>query len=321
MEKILVTGAGGFIGGHLVDKLLALGHPVRAVDCKPLDQWHQFFRASDNISLDLKEKTNCKKAVKGCAQVYHLAADMGGWEYIDAHKVQCMLNVLIDTHMLLAAYEEGVQRFFYSSTACVYDEAKQADADNPGLKESDAYPANPGDGYGWEKLFAERMCRHFAEDYRMITRVARYHNIYGPHGDWRGGREKAPAAFCRRIIEAKLSGRHEIEIHADGDQTRSFTYIDDCIKGTMAILASDITEPINLGSSEMVTINELVAIVEAVSGITVRKNFQKEISGGVRGRNSDNTLIQKRLGWEPATPLRIGMQKTYQWIYDQMVKS
>lgn len=318
METTLVTGAGGFIGGHLVGKLLARGQRVRAVDIKPPAHWHQVFAEADNLSLDLREKANCQKAVKDSAQVFHLAADMGGWEYIDAHKVQCMLNVLIDTHMLLAAHEAGVQRFFYSSTACVYDENKQTDPDNPGLKESDAYPANPGDGYGWEKLFTERMCRHFREDYNLVTRVARYHNIYGPHGDWKGGREKAPAAFCRRIIEAKLSGRHEIEIHADGVQTRSFTYIDDCVDGTIAILASDITEPINLGSSEIVTINELVAIVEEIAGIAARKNFQPDISGGVRGRNSDNTLIQQRLGWEPGTPLRIGMKKTYEWIYDQM---
>ncbi|MBD0282668.1 MAG: NAD-dependent epimerase/dehydratase family protein [Thermoleophilaceae bacterium] len=314
----LVTGAGGFIGGHLVAKLLQERHAVRAVDVKPTSDWYQCFPHADNRVLDLKEVEACREAVRGAARVYHLAADMGGMGFIESNKALCMLSVLTNTHALLAAREEGVERYFYASSACVYAEDKQGEADVRPLKESDAYPAMPEDGYGWEKLFSERMCRHFMEDFGLTTRVARYHNVYGPNGTFRGGREKAPAAICRKVAHAKLSGQHEIEVWGDGEQTRSFTYIDDCIYGTMAIMESDIAEPINLGSSELVTINQLIDVVEEIAGISVQRHYNPSAPKGVRGRNSDNTLIRQRLGWEPTTPLRVGMEKTYRWIYDRL---
>jgi len=238
--------------------------------------------------------------------------------FIEQNKALCMLSSLINTHLLMAARDVGVERYFFSSSACVYNATKQEDPDNHGLKEEDAYPALPEDGYGWEKLFSERMCRHFAEDFGLVTRVARYHNVYGPHGTWDGGREKAPAALCRKVIQAKLSGSHEIEIWGDGEQTRSFTYIDDCLFGTTAIMNSDIEYPINLGSSEMVTINQLVDIIEDIAGIEVRRAYDLDAPKGVRGRSSDNTAIERELGWSPAISLRDGLEKTYAWIFDQM---
>jgi nucleoside-diphosphate-sugar epimerase len=238
--------------------------------------------------------------------------------FIEANKARCMLSVLINTHMLDSARRHDVQRYFFSSSACVYAGEKQLTPDIEPLAESDAYPADPEDGYGWEKLFSERMCRHFTEDFGLTTRVARYHNVYGPHGTWTGGREKAPAAICRKIAEAVVSGNHEIEIWGDGEQTRSFMYIDDCVEGTLKIMGSDIDEPINLGSSEMVTINGLVDIIEGIAGIKVRRRYDLEAPKGVRGRNSDNTMILKRLGWEPRISLHDGLEKTYAWIYDQV---
>ena len=243
---------------------------------------------------------------------------MGGMGFIELNKGFCMLSVLINTHMLMAARICGVKRFFYSSSACVYAGSKQQNPDIPGLKEEDAYPADPEDGYGWEKLFSERMCRHFREDFGLETRVARYHNVYGPHGTFDGGREKAPAAVCRKVIAAKLSGRHEIEIWGDGKQTRSFMFIDDCLHGTRALMDSDIVDPINIGSSEMVTIDRLVDLAEEIAGIKVKRNYRLDAPKGVRGRSSDNTLIKSKLGWEPSTPLRTGLEKTYAWIFDQM---
>ena len=318
-DRILVAGAGGFIGGHLVAELLRQGHSnIRAVDLKPLNEWYQVFPKAENLQLDLKEKDACDKAVAGSAQVYNLAADMGGMGFIENNKGLCMLSVLINTHLLMAAKDNGTKRFFYASSACVYAADKQVSPDVVALKEEDAYPAMPEDGYGWEKLFSERMCRHFREDFGLTTRVARYHNVYGPHGTWTGGREKAPAAVCRKVIEAKLSGRHEIEIWGDGHQTRSFMYIDDCLKGTLAIMHSDILEPINLGSSELVTINGLVDIVEKIAGLKLKRTYNLKAPKGVNGRNSDNTLIQKYLGWEPSIRLRDGLEKTYRWIYDEM---
>jgi nucleoside-diphosphate-sugar epimerase len=313
-----VTGGGGFIGGHLVRSLLEQGHTVRSIDQHPVEQWCQSFPEVDNLVLDLKFADACEQAMDGARTVYNLAADMGGMGFIEANKARCMLSVLINTHLLEAALKHGADRFFYSSSACVYAADKQLTPDIEPLKEADAYPAEPEDGYGWEKLFSERMCRHFTEDFGLVTRVARYHNVYGPNGTWTGGREKAPAAICRKLAEAKLSGEHSIEIWGDGEQTRSFMYIDDCVDGTQKIMASDIEVPINLGSSEMVTINQLVDIVEEIAGIKVDRRYDLDAPKGVRGRNSDNTLIQELIGWEPSISLRDGLEQTYRWIYDEV---
>jgi nucleoside-diphosphate-sugar epimerase len=317
-HPILVTGAGGFIGGQLVNELLAQGHRVRAVDKKPQWQWYQRFPQAENMTLNLEEKEACITAVNGCEWVYNLAADMGGMGFIELNKGLCMLTVLINTHMLMAARQCGATRFFYSSSACVYAGYKQRETENPGLKEADAYPADPEDGYGWEKLFSERMCRHFREDFGIEARVARYHNVYGPNGTFDGGREKAPAAICRKVIAAVLGGSKEIEIWGDGLQTRSFMYIDDCTKGTQMIMKSDLIDPINLGSDEMVSINQLVDIVEEIAGIKLKRSYKLDAPKGVRGRSSDNTMINERLGWEPSITLKAGLEKTYAWIYDQM---
>jgi nucleoside-diphosphate-sugar epimerase len=318
-DLIVVCGAGGFIGGHLVADFLRQGHRrVRAVDIKPLDEWYQRLPEAENLQLDLQRLEHCETALRGAAVVYNLAADMGGMGFIEANKGLCMLSVLINTHLLMAARDAGVRRYFFASSACVYAADKQLEADVAPLKERDAYPAMPEDGYGWEKLFSERMCRHFREDFGVVTRVARYHNVYGPHGTWTGGREKAPAAICRKVIEAKLSGRHEIEIWGTGQQTRSFMYIDDCLTGTQRIMASEIEEPINLGSAESVTINQLVDIVEAIAGLRLTRRYDLGAPKGVNGRNSDNTLIRERLGWAPSISLRDGLEKTYRWIYDEM---
>lgn len=317
-SNILICGGGGFIGGHLAGKLIEEGHNVRCVDIKPLEQWHQTFDQAENQQCDLQNHRNCESAVEGMDTVYNLAADMGGMGFIENNKALCMLSVLINTHLLLAAKEAKVERFFYASSACVYAADKQLSPDNPGLKESDAYPAMPEDGYGWEKLFSERMCTHFTEDFRMETRIARFHNVYGPHGTYAGGREKAPAAICRKVIEAKLSGRHEIEIWGDGEQTRSFMYIDDCLRGIEEIMTSDIRNPLNLGSAEMVSINQLVDIVEEIADIKLSRDYNLDAPKGVRGRSSDNTLFQRHFGWAPSTTLREGLEKTYAWIYDQI---
>ena len=317
-KLVLVAGGGGFIGSHLVKRLLSEGYRVRSVDIKPLDEWWQVHPGVENLSLDLKGLDNCRVAVKGVTDVYNLAADMGGMGFIENNKALCMLSVLINTHLLEASREAGtVKRFFYASSACVYNGEKQQIADVTALKEEDAYPALPEDGYGWEKLFSERMCRHFNEDFGITCRVARFHNVYGPNGTWEGGREKAPAAICRKVIQAKTAGKHEIEIWGDGEQTRSFMFIDDCVKGIRDIMESNIDFPINLGSAEMVTINELVDIAEAIAGIKLKRNYNLSAPKGVRGRNSDNTLIKKHLGWEPNTPLRVGLAKTFAWIEQQ----
>ena len=257
-KKIVVCGGGGFIGGHLVAQLLRDGYNVvRSVDIKPVNQWFQVHPGIENVSSDLKDLHACRASVKGADLLYNLAADMGGMGFIENNKALCMLSVLINTHLLMAAKDAGVKRFFFSSSACVYNADKQVSAEVVPLKESDAYPALAEDGYGWEKLFSERMCRHFEEDFGLQSRVARYHNVYGPQGTWTGGREKAPAAICRKVIQAKESGVHEIEIWGDGEQTRSFMYIDDCTLGTQRIMESDIHGPVNLGSSELVSINKL----------------------------------------------------------------
>ena len=319
MKKIVVAGAGGFIGGHLVKELVKAGQKVRAVDLKPLNEWYQVSPDADNIVLDLRLRENCYQAVNGYHEVFNLAADMGGMGFIENNKAACMISVLINTHLLIASKDCGIERFFYASSACVYNGDKQTDVDNPGLKEADAYPALAEDGYGWEKLFSERMCRHFREDFGLTTRVARFHNVYGPYGTFDGGREKAPAAVCRKVIEAGIAGNKEIVIWGDGLQTRSFMYIDDCIKGIQDIMYSNIEEPLNLGSSEMVSINELVTIVEDIAGYTLKRIYDLKAPKGVRGRNSENTLIKKYLGWEPSIHLRNGMKKTYDWISEQVV--
>jgi len=320
-EKIVVCGGGGFIGGHLVADLVRQGHQdVRSIDIKPLDEWYQRTPGVENLQLDLSLLDAADKALKGAHTVYNLAADMGGMGFIENNKALCMLTVLINTHLLMAARKYGVKRFFYASSACVYNGDKQKDPNVTALKEEDAYPALPEDGYGWEKLFSERMCRHFREDFGVTTRIARYHNVYGPHGTYEGGREKAPAAVCRKVIFAKLSGKHEIEIWGDGKQTRSFMYIDDCLKGTQMLTASNVIEPINIGSSELVTINQLVDIVEEIAQLKLKRNYNLSAPKGVNGRNSDNTMILELLKWEPNIKLRDGMERTYRWIYDQMTK-
>jgi GDP-D-mannose 3',5'-epimerase len=317
-ETALVAGAGGFIGGHLANTLSEQGVEVRGADVKPLDEWYQIPDGVEARQLDLSKIEDCRQAVQGVDTVYMLAADMGGMGFIETHKADCMLSVLISTHMLMAARDVGVGRYFYSSSACVYAADKQVDADVTALKEEDAYPAMPEDGYGWEKLFSERMARHFLEDFGLQTRVARYHNVYGPIGSFEGGREKAPAALCRKIAAAVLSGNHEIEIWGDGEQTRSFMYVDDCVEGTMRVTAGDSPVPVNVGSSELVSINQMVDIIEQIAGITVRRNYKLDAPLGVRGRNSDNTLIQKIYGWEPSIRLADGLERTYRWIYDQL---
>lgn len=319
-DLIVVAGAGGFIGGHLVAALRAGGHRVRALDIKPLDAWYQRFEDVESHAVDLKEKAAAFEACRGARYVYQLAADMGGMGFIEHNKALCMLSVLTNTHMLMGAKEAGVERFFFSSSACVYNADKQKAADVVPLKEEDAYPALAEDGYGWEKLFSERMCRHFREDYGLQTRVARYHNVYGPNGTWEGGREKAPAAICRKVIEAVYRKTGEIEIWGDGQQTRSFMYVDDCVKGTQDILHSEILEPINLGSSELVTINQLVDVAEAIAGVTLHRRYKLDAPKGVNGRNSDNTRIKAELGWEPSIRLRDGMERTYKWILAEYLK-
>jgi nucleoside-diphosphate-sugar epimerase len=319
-EIVVVAGGGGFIGSHLVGALMREGRHVRAVDVKPLGEWFQVFDGVENLVADLKVDDHGHAACRGAGEVFQLAADMGGMGFIEHNKALCMLSVLTNTHMLLAARAAGVRRFFYSSSACVYNAEKQRSPDVVALTEEDAYPAMPEDGYGWEKLFSERMCRHFREDFGLETRVARYHTVYGPHGTWEGGREKAPAAICRKVIHAKHTGSPSIEIWGDGHQTRSFMYIEDCLRGTLAIARSEIREPINLGSSELVTINQLVDIAEEIAGVKLERRYNLSAPKGVNGRNSDNTRIRAELGWEPSIRLRDGMERTYRWIHDEYVR-
>lgn len=317
----IIAGGGGFIGGHLARYFLDRGYAVRVADIKPLDEWYQVHRQAENFAGplrgDCRDFRICRTICKGADEVYQLAADMGGMGFIENNKALCMLSVLTNTHMILAAQEAGVDRFFYSSSACVYNADKQKDPHITALKEADAYPALPEDGYGWEKLFSERMCRHFREDFGLKARVARFHNVYGPNGTWEGGREKAPAAICRKVIAAKVSGNHDIEIWGDGTQTRSFMYVDDCTRGIDKITHSDILEPINLGSSELVSINQLVDIAEEIAGIKLNRRYKLDAPRGVAGRNSDNAKIVDYLGWEPDTRLRDGMEKTYRWIWEE----
>jgi nucleoside-diphosphate-sugar epimerase len=314
--KVLVTGAGGFIGHHLVSYLKERGYWVRGVDLK----YPEFCpTAADEFELlDLRRWENCVRAVRGVEEVYALAADMGGMGFISYHHAQILHNnALINLHTLEAARLEGVSRFFYTSSACVYPEYRQTETNVIPLKEEDAYPAQPQDAYGWEKLMTERLCLHYREDYGLQTRIVRFHNIFGPLGTWEGGREKAPAAVCRKIAIAKLTGQREIEIWGDGEQTRSFCYIDDCVEGIYRLMRSDFHEPLNLGQDRLISINELVDMVAAIANVSVVK---KHVPGpmGVRGRNSDNTLLRKVLSWEPQIALEEGLVRTYAWIEDQV---
>lgn len=318
-SPILVSGAGGFIGGWLVRSLREQGFSnIRAADLKPLSEWYQVFGDVENHVADLQLLENCQKASEGRRFVFNLAADMGGMGFIEQNKALCMLSVLINTHLLEASKEVGVERFFFASSACVYNAEKQNVADVIPLREADAYPAMPEDGYGWEKLFSERMVRHFDEDFGIAGRVARYHNVYGPHGTWDGGREKAPAALARKVAIAKLTGNHTIQIWGDGEQTRSFTFIDDAIFGTERLFWSDFNQPLNIGSEEMVSINQMVGVLEDIAGIKLTREYQLDAPKGVRGRNSDNTLAQSVLGWKPSHKLSDGLALTYAWVSDQL---
>jgi nucleoside-diphosphate-sugar epimerase len=319
-KNILITGGGGFIGGELARQIIMLGaKEVRVVDRKETSDWYQIHEGANNLNLDLADYLNCKKATKNIDVIFNLAADMGGMGFIENNKALCMLSVQVNTNLLKSALEsDNIERYFFSSSACVYRSDLQDTEKVIPLKEADAYPASPEDGYGWEKLFSERMCRHFNEDFGLETRIARFHNVYGPFGTFAGGREKAPAALCRKIIEAKNSGNYEIDVWGDGNQTRSFMYIEDCVEGILRITNSDISFPINLGSSFLVSINHLIDIIEEIAGIKVKRNYDLSAPLGVRGRNSDNTLIKKELGWEPTISLEQGLEKTYTWIHDQL---
>ena len=317
--RYLVSGAGGFIGGHLVANLLEEGHEVVAADVKPLEYWFQLFEKSKNFSLDLKDYNNCLKVADGVDYVYNMACNMGGMGFIENNKAECMLSVLINTNLLRACVERKIKKYFFSSSACVYNASKQEKTFIDGLKESDAYPAQPEDGYGWEKLFSERMCRHFYEDFGLETRVARYHNVYGPKGTYDGGREKAPAALCRKVISAKINKKNSIDIWGDGEQTRSFLYITDCIEGTKKLFESNEREVFNIGSEEQVSINQMSSIIENIAGIKLEKNYQLDKPKGVRGRSSNNSLIREKINWDSNTTLSDGLKLTYDWIYSQMI--
>lgn len=318
-SSVLVAGAGGFIGGHVVAALRLRGFAsVRAVDVKPLEEWHQRFTDVESSVADLRDRNACTRATAGADTVLNFASDMGGMGFIESNKALCMLSVLINTHLLQAAAQEGASRYLFASSACVYAADRQRDPNVRALRESDAYPAMPEDGYGWEKLFGERLCRHFSEDFGLSVRIPRFHNVYGPHGTWTGGREKAPAAICRKVAEAVRSGSRRIEIWGDGSQTRSFTYIDDAVDGILRLLASDMQEPINIGSSELVTIDGLVDAVEAIAGVRLERSYDPSAPVGVRGRNSDNTLVRAVLGWEPETRLEDGLAETYRWIEQEL---
>ena len=318
MSKYLVCGAGGFIGGYLVKSLLNEGHDVVCADIKPFEYWFQNFEKCKNFSLDLKEIENCEKVTQGVDYVYNMACNMGGMGFIENNKAECMLSVLINTNMLRACKKYNIKKYFFSSSACVYNGEKQSDTFIPGLKESDAYPAAPEDGYGWEKLFSERMCRHFTEDFNLETRSIRYHNVYGPLGTFDGGREKAPAAICRKIAQAKINNEKSIEVWGDGEQTRSFMFIDDCIFGTKKIFNSNLKDVYNLGSSEQVSINQMIDMVEKIAEYNVQRNYLLDKPKGVRGRSSDNTKILNDINWEPSIKLYDGLQKTYNWIYQNI---
>jgi nucleoside-diphosphate-sugar epimerase len=319
-DLILIAGGGGFIGGALAKYFQEQGfNRIRCVDKKPLPEWYQHLPGVESLCLDVSDPKNCERACEGAVEVYNLAADMGGMGFIERFRVECLRSVLINTNLIEAAYRAGCQRFFYASSACAYNTLLQEDPNCRALKESDAYPAMAERGYGWEKLISEMFCQEYWAERGMKTAIARFHNVYGPHGTWHGGREKAPAAICRKVIEAKDKGVLEIEIWGDGHQTRSFQYIDDCTKGIDMITHCEdlIATPINLGSAELVSINDLVSIVEKIGEVKLKRNYNLNAPKGVAGRNSDNTMIQRILGWEPDTSLRTGLAKTYAWIESQ----
>ena len=316
--KCLIAGAGGFIGGHLMKRLQLDGHEIICADIKPISSWFQLSDKNKNLSLDLKDFKNCLQVCDGVDYIFNLACNMGGMGYIENNKAECMLSVLINTNFLRASLKNSVKKYFFSSSACVYNASKQKETFIQGLKEEDAYPADPEDGYGWEKLFSERMCRHFTEDFGLETRVLRYHNVYGPEGTYDGGREKAPAAICRKIANAKLQNSKIIDVWGDGEQTRSFMYIDDCIHGTKMVFNSDSSKVYNLGSDEQVSINQMVDIIEDIAEYKVERNYQLDKPKGVRGRSSDNTLISNDFNWSPSIKLYDGLKTTYNWIFEQI---
>ena len=319
MTKILICGAGGFIGGHLASKFIEdKDIELVCVDIKPQEYWFQKFDKAKNFTLDLKSFDNSLKVTEGVDYIYNFACNMGGMGFIENNKAECMLSVLVNTNMLRASVKNNCKKYYFSSSACVYNGSKQKDTFINGLKEEDAYPADPEDGYGWEKLFSERMCRHFYEDFGLETRVARYHNIYGPQGTFDGGREKAPAALCRKIILAKKNKEKSIDVWGDGEQTRSFLYIDDCLDGTLKLFNGDQREVFNIGSEEQVSINQMIEIIEEIANYKVSRNYQLDKPKGVRGRSSDNTLVEKKLGWKPKLTLKQGLEKTYQWIENKI---
>ena len=322
-KKVLIVGAGGFIGGHLVSKILNNGNDVVASDIKPKEYWFQDFdNAENHYATDMKDISNCRKVTQGVDYVFNMACNMGGMGFIENNKAECMQSVLINTNLLIACKENKVQRYFFSSSACAYNKDKQQDVFIEGLKEEDAYPANPEDGYGWEKLFSERMCRHFQEDYGLEVRIARYHNIYGPYGTFDGGREKAPAALCRKVIQSKINKENSINVWGDGKQTRSFLYIDDCVEGTLKLFESDYSEPVNIGSDEQVSINQMIDIIEEISDTPkLKREYQLDKPKGVRGRSSNNDLVKKVLNWSYQIKLKDGLKKTYDWIYSEMKKT
>jgi len=319
MKKVTVTGSGGFIAGHLIKDLISKGYDVTGVDIKPLREWSQIHQDCKNLVLDMRVKENCVKAFDEASEVYSLACNIGGIGFIERFKAECAYSVVMSANMLKAAVECGVKKYFYSSSACVYSSEKQKNPKVVDLKEEDIYPIGPEPGYGEEKLFTESLCKYFREDYGIETRTARYHNVYGEKTVYDGGKEKAPAAICRKIIQSQLDGTNEIEIWGDGEQTRSFMYVDDCVKGSQLIMNGGFSSPVNLGSNELVTINHLVSIVEEIAGVKVKRKYNLSAPKGVNGRNSDNTLIKSLFDWEPSISLRAGMEKTYAWIAAQML--
>ena len=321
-KKILVVGAGGFIGGHLTNRLLKDGNSIIATDIKPKEYWFQDFENAKNFySTDMKDINNCRNVTEGIDYVFNMACNMGGMGFIENNKAECMQSVLINTNLLISCKENGIKKYFFSSSACAYNTSKQQKVFINGLKEEDAYPAYPEDGYGWEKLFSERMCRHFMEDYGIQVRIARYHNIYGPYGTYDGGREKSPAALCRKVFKAKKNNEKKIEVWGDGMQTRSFLYIDDCIDGTLRLFNSNYSEPVNIGSDEQVSINQMIEIIEDVSGTKkLERVYQLDKPKGVRGRSSNNDLVKKVLNWSFKIKLKEGLKKTYDWISEEMSK-
>ena len=321
-KKILIVGAGGFIGGHLVKRLLNDGNFIVATDIKPKEYWFQEFENAENhYSMDMKDISNCRKVTNKIDYVFNMACNMGGMGFIENNKAECMQSVLINTNLLISCKEAGIKRYFFSSSACAYNKTKQQEIFIKGLKETDAYPADPEDGYGWEKLFSERMCRHFMEDYGIEVRIARYHNIYGPFGTFDGGREKAPAALCRKVINAKKNNEDKIEVWGDGKQTRSFLYIDDCVDGTLRLFESDYSEPVNIGSDEQVSINQMIDIIENISDIkNLKRIYQLDKPKGVRGRSSNNDLVKEVLNWSFKIKLKDGLKKTYDWMSSEISK-